>query len=203
MRLSVFTLRTVCIYWRKGEAMKKIRYLPFGYTIAKGEIRLQPQEAPIVQNVFKWYLEGETMQRIAERLNCQEVQYNNNTAMWTKHMIHRILVCKKYCSGEKLPVLITADIFQRACILRMGKAKVPRKELSAIRAHAVCACCSNKVYFRTSGERWECPNCGMKTDKQTTENILNAICSLLNDLSSHLERLRPPGDKNNLRKLQV
>lgn len=23
MRLSVFTLRTVCIYWRKGEAMKK------------------------------------------------------------------------------------------------------------------------------------------------------------------------------------
>ena len=38
--------------------MKKIRYLPFGYTIAKGEIRLQPQEAPIVQNVFKWYLEG-------------------------------------------------------------------------------------------------------------------------------------------------
>ncbi len=74
------------------------------------------------------------MQRIAERLNCQEVQYNNNTAMWTKHMIHRILVCKKYCSGEKLPVLITADIFQRACILRMGKAKVPRKELSAIRA---------------------------------------------------------------------
>lgn len=94
MRLSVFTLRTVCIYWRKGEAMKKIRYLPFGYTIAKGEIRLQPQEAPIVQNVFKWYLEGETMQRIAERLNCQEVQYNNNTAMWTKHMIHRILVCK-------------------------------------------------------------------------------------------------------------
>ena len=50
--------------------MKKIRYLPFGYTIAKGEIRLQPQEAPIVQNVFKWYLEGETMQQIAERLNC-------------------------------------------------------------------------------------------------------------------------------------
>ena len=45
--------------------MKKIRYLPFGYTIAKGEIRLQPQEAPIVQNVFKWYLEGETMQQIA------------------------------------------------------------------------------------------------------------------------------------------
>lgn len=65
--------------------MKKIRYLPFGYTIAKGEIRLQPQEAPIVQNVFKWYLEGETMQQIAERLNCQEVQYNDNTAMWTKH----------------------------------------------------------------------------------------------------------------------
>lgn len=132
MRLSVFTLRTVCIYWRKGEAMKKIRYLPFGYTIAKGEIRLQPQEAPIVQNVFKWYLEGETMQRIAERLNCQEVQYNNNTAMWTKHMIHRILVCKKYCSGEKLPVLITADIFQRACILRMGKAKAFNPQVSCI-----------------------------------------------------------------------
>lgn len=61
------------------------------------------------------------MQKIAERLNCQEVQYNDNTAMWTKHMIHRILVCEKYCSGEKLPVLITTDIFQRACILRMRK----------------------------------------------------------------------------------
>lgn len=43
----------------------------------------------------------------------------------------------------------------------------------------------------------------MKTDKQTTENILNAICSLLNDLSSHLERLRPPGDKNNLFSLEL
>lgn len=78
------------------------------------------------------------MQQIAERLNCQEVQYNDNTAMWTKHMIHRILVCKKYCSGEKLPVLITTDIFQQACILRMRKTEYHARSVCDTNACNLC-----------------------------------------------------------------
>lgn len=203
MRLSVFVLRTVCIYWRKGEVMKKIRYLPFGYTITKGEIGLQPQEALIVQNVFKWYLEGETMQRIADRLNCQEVRYSDTAAVWTKNMVYRILECEKYCTDTKLPALITSDIFYEAYAQRKIKANPQQKELALIRKRAVCAHCSNKIYFRAGSEQWKCQTCGMKTDKMTAAKTLDTIESLLNNLSSHPETLRSPEEKNNLFSLEL
>ena len=38
--------------------MKKIRYLPFGYTIRNGHTVVEQQEADIVRNIFKAYIQG-------------------------------------------------------------------------------------------------------------------------------------------------
>ena len=40
--------------------MKKIRYLPFGYTIRNGHTVIEQQEADIVRNIFRSYIRSMT-----------------------------------------------------------------------------------------------------------------------------------------------
>ena len=44
--------------------MKK-RYLPFGYVIRDGEIRVDTEQAKIVSGIFEAYIAGNTLQQIA------------------------------------------------------------------------------------------------------------------------------------------
>ena len=48
--------------------MKKIRYLPFGYTIRNGHTVIEQQEADIVRNIFRSYIQGASLKEIAEDL---------------------------------------------------------------------------------------------------------------------------------------
>ena len=52
--------------------MKKIRYLPFGYTIRNGHTVVEQQEADIVRNIFKAYIQGASLKEIAEDLTAKQ-----------------------------------------------------------------------------------------------------------------------------------
>ena len=56
--------------------MKKIRYLPFGYTIRNGQTVIDQQEAETVRGIFTAYIHGASLKEIAEDLK-------------EKHPIHR------------------------------------------------------------------------------------------------------------------
>ena len=59
--------------------MKKIRYLPFGYTIRNGHTVIEQQEADIVRNIFKAYIQGASLKEIAEDLT---TNHNHRPCRW-------------------------------------------------------------------------------------------------------------------------
>ena len=62
--------------------MKKIRYLPFGYTIRNGHTVIEQQEADIVRNIFRSYIQGASLKEIAENLTAKKIPYTERTCVW-------------------------------------------------------------------------------------------------------------------------
>ena len=46
--------------------MKKIRYIPYGYTMRNGRTVISIEEAEIIREIFKAYLDGASLKAIAE-----------------------------------------------------------------------------------------------------------------------------------------
>ena len=46
--------------------MKKKRYLPFGYRMIGGKIEIISEESDLVQNIFRSYLAGASLQQLAK-----------------------------------------------------------------------------------------------------------------------------------------
>ena len=44
--------------------MKKKRYLPFGYRMIGGKIEIISEESDLVQNIFRSYLAGASLQQL-------------------------------------------------------------------------------------------------------------------------------------------
>lgn len=62
---------------KKGsEKMKKNRNIPFGYTMQKGEIIAEPTESQAAKDIFKLYLDGNSMSEIARQMSICQISYN-------------------------------------------------------------------------------------------------------------------------------
>lgn len=81
------------------------RYIPFGYEIADGEIRIIEREAKVVKNIFSLYVQGESLKNIQERLNIVGISYASDGRDWDKNMVKRILDNKKYIGDKEYPVI--------------------------------------------------------------------------------------------------
>ena len=71
--------------------MKKIRYLPFGYTIRTGQTVIDQQEAETVRGIFTAYIHGASLKEIAEDLTAKNIPYTERSCVWDKARISRIL----------------------------------------------------------------------------------------------------------------
>ncbi len=71
--------------------MKKIRYLPFGYTIRNGQTVIDQQEAETVRGIFTAYIHGASLKEIAEDLTAKNIPYTERSCVWDKARISRIL----------------------------------------------------------------------------------------------------------------
>ena len=105
--------------------MKKQRYLPFGYQMQEGQITIHPKESKLVSNIFISYMNGDTLQSIANQLQLKGIPYSETSGIWSKHMVRRILENAKYCGQDGFPALIDRDVFTKALKLRQQKAQTP------------------------------------------------------------------------------
>ena len=48
--------------------MKKIRYIPYGYTMRNGRTVIAQDEAAVIREIFSAYINGASLQSIAELL---------------------------------------------------------------------------------------------------------------------------------------
>ena len=48
--------------------MKKIRYIPYGYTIRNGRTVIEHTEADVIREIFDAYIAGASLKAIAEEM---------------------------------------------------------------------------------------------------------------------------------------
>ena len=183
--------------------MKKIRYIPYGYTMRNGRLVISNEEANVIREIFKAYLGGASLKAIAEELTGRQIPYTQTTAAWDKARIARIINNAKYMGTEEYDPIIDEDMYEATVSLKTARQRNTfEKENDAIallRDHVRCDCCGHPMKRRVSTkhrirESWNCTNdgCGLRvriSDGQLLETITVLINRII--LNSHLLQPKP------------
>ncbi len=165
--------------------MASLRTILFGYTVENGQMRIQPEEAKAVRDMFLRYISGDTLQMIADSLTERRIIYYKEQSIWNKNAVNRIIENRKYIGDGEYPAIITEEIFH------VANEKKPKRggktaELSPIVAHlksiSICGKCGSR-YRRIntwgSREKWMCANgcrCPIYIDDKVLEEaVLRAV----------------------------
>jgi site-specific DNA recombinase len=70
--------------------------IPYGYDYQDGKLNINEKEAPVIKNIYSWYLDGKSMGKIVEMLNDAKVP-TKNQGVWAKKMVSTILKNPIYC----------------------------------------------------------------------------------------------------------
>ena len=96
------------------------RKQPFGYRVVMGEITLHPQEAKLVEHIFRQYLAGATYNTLVEELREQSIPYDEGK-LWNKNMVARILEDSRYTGERGYPPVIDREVLKKALEKRSKK----------------------------------------------------------------------------------
>ena len=102
--------------------MKRKRYLPFGYQMKEGQLVPHPQEASLVKEFFRKYLEGVSLNGLAKIASLQGIPYREDAPAWNKNAVSRLLQDSRYTGNERFPAILPEEIFQKAAALHTAKA---------------------------------------------------------------------------------
>ena len=129
--------------------MKKIRYLPFGYTIRNGQTVIDQQEAETVRGIFTAYIHGASLKEIAEDLTAKNIPYTERSCVWDKARISRILENAKYTGDAEFDAIIEDAVYGEAVAAKSARTSTPSgpsgKAGRAATLPAACGCESAMV----------------------------------------------------------
>ena len=164
--------------------MKKIRYFPFGYHMADGKITILPKESALLQELFSGYLNGTSLQHLANYAEQTGMCYRGNVVHWNKNMIARMLDDKRYWNSDDYPSIISKETGSAVISMRKQRATT-QSSIVFISKKLVCSNCGSSMYRMTQKFpriRWDCKKCGERigtTDRdllQAVTDKLLAIC---------------------------
>ena len=181
--------------------MKKIRYIPYGYTMRNGRTVISSEEAEVIREIFKAYLGGASLKCIAEELTARQIPYTQKTATWDKARIARIINNAKYVGTEEYDPIIDEDMYEAAVSLKTARQRnTCKKENDAIallRDLVRCDCCGHPMIRRVSTkhrirESWNCTNdeCGNRV-RISDAQLLETITILINRIILNNYLLQP------------
>ena len=149
---------------REDGAVMGNRKQPFGYKMALGEIVIQEAEAKLVQEIFRRYIAGESLNELTEALRQQDIPYDEGR-LWNKNMVARILADIRYTGEKGYPKLIDEDQLIAANEKRSNKPQPPKKTEA------------QKVLRRLCGT-------------PPSERVEQSVTGLLNGLANYPERIQ-------------
>ena len=155
------------LFWmlyREDGAVMGNRKQPFGYKMSLGEIVIQESEAKLVQEVFRRYIAGGSLNELTEALRQQDIPYDEGR-LWNKNMIARILADTRYTGEKGYPKLIDEDQLIAANEKRSNKPQLPKKTEA------------QKVLRRLCGT-------------PPSERVEQSVTGLLNGLANYPERIQ-------------
>ncbi|MBS4761209.1 recombinase family protein [Carnobacteriaceae bacterium zg-ZUI252] len=106
--------------YQKGEVrVNHNRFL--GYTKDKnGQLVIEPSEAVIIKRIFKEYLEGKSLQKIANSLMADNIMTAANRSLWRSGSIRKILTNEKYMGDALLQKTYTVDVLSKKRVVNNG-----------------------------------------------------------------------------------
>lgn len=170
------------------------RKIPFGYSMENGKITVNSSEVLAVLTIFSQYLAGESLKSIASQMR---VPYREDSTIWNKNMVKRILENEKYLGKDDFPQLIDPKIFQAVNQKKVKKATslcVIPEELQALRNLTFCKECGRRLFRKggnTRSERWDCynPECSRLDFRLTDQILKSAILNILNTVIANPDLL--------------
>lgn len=156
------------------------RKQPFGYRVVMGEIVHHPQEAKLVEYIFRQYLSGSTFNALVAELRNQPTPYDVGK-VWNKNMVARILEDKRYTGDRGYPPIIEQAMFNKVLERRSTKqVSVPKTE-------------AQRLLRRLSGH----------TDtKQMEQEVLSLLNRVIEDPACIKTPDTKPMDSSNIQELQ-
>ena len=156
----------------------ELRRIFYGYRKDQFEYYVVPEEALVIQKIFRDYLSGCTLLEIAKELTAKEISYYKDKTQWTKNMVCRIIDNEHYCGDEEYPRIVDGEIFDKAVKQKAEKGGVREKdteEVAYLKATTVCETCG-KHFTRKSKykvrERWLCMGGCPATTKYLDDPLL-------------------------------
>ena len=181
--------------------MKKIRYIPYGYTIRNGRTIIAQEEAAVIREIFDAYIGGASLKSIAEQLTDRRIPYSERTDIWDKARIARIIDNAKYTGDGEYDPIIDEDLYEEAVNLKTARQRNTFEkgcaEISLLRDLVRCKKCGAPMKRRISSkhrirESWICSNaeCGRKVRISDTQ-LLDNITVLMNRIIRNSSLLVP------------
>lgn len=181
--------------------MKKIRYLPFGYTIRNGQTVIDQQEAETVRGIFTAYIHGASLKEIAEDLTAKNIPYTERSCVWDKARISRILENAKYTGDAEFDAIIDENIYEEAVAVksarRWNRAVTECEGIRQLRDHIRCGNCGAPMLRHINSKRairesWTCSNadCGIRVRISDGE-LLRKITLLMNRVIANADLILP------------
>ena len=181
--------------------MKKIRYLPFGYTIRNGQTVIDQQEAETVRGIFTAYIHGASLKEIAEDLTAKNIPYTERSCVWDKARISRILENAKYTGDAEFDAIIEDAVYEEAVAAksarRWNRAVTECEGIRQLRDHIRCGNCGAPMLRHINSKRavresWTCSNtaCGLRVRISDGE-LLRKITLLMNRVIANADLMLP------------
>lgn len=105
------------VHKRMMDGTYKTSSTPFGYDYVDGKLKINPERAEIVKQIFTWYVSGIGMNEIATRLN----KLNVRKEIWRRGTIHCILTNEKYIGDTLLQKTFTTDTLPYKGVINRGE----------------------------------------------------------------------------------
>ena len=181
--------------------MKKIRYLPFGYTIRNGQTVIDQQEAETVRGIFTAYIHGASLKEIAEDLTAKNIPYTERSCVWDKARISRILENAKYTGDAEFDAIIEDAVYEEAVAAksarRWNRAVTECEGIRQLRDHIRCGQCGAPMLRHINSKReiresWTCSNadCSIRVRVSDGE-LLRKITLLMNRVIANADLMLP------------
>ena len=176
--------------------MKKIRYIPYGYTMRNGRTVIAQEEAAVIREIFSAYINGASLQSIAELLTERKIPYSERTDVWDKARIARIIGNAKYIGDGEYE-----EQYEEAAAVKTARQRNTFEKnlegLDLLRDLVRCAECGAPMRRRVSSkhrirESWDCtnPDCGQRIWISDT-HLLEKVAILMNRIIANSYLLIP------------
>ena len=181
--------------------MKKIRMIPYGYSFRNGHTVIEHNEAEVIRRIFSNYINGASLQEIADLLTEEKIPYTEKTAQWDKARISRIIDNSRYTGTPEYDPIIDTTTYEEAALAKStrqrNRAAKESGDIALLRNRVRCAACGSPMLHhaissRRQTESWSCSNdsCGLRV-KISDAELLQKISIIMNRIICNADLLIP------------